>query len=237
MCKHPEQTPDGKYRGVIYERKNKITGKSYVGKTENEKIRKQSWNNKSNNSYGGEKITDARKQYGIGSDVWDYSVLEEVFTDTQEEMKAKLKERETFWIKEKDAVNNGYCGAYGDGNLGSDYDEERKKKCGNAMRGKHHSNATKAKLSKKNKGRHHTKEARAKISKKLKGIKRTDAQKKAQSLRQKGKIPMAATAAAKEWVKQNGAYWKNHPISDEAKANMKKAQQARGTVTGRCRCR
>ena len=40
---------------------------------------------------------------------------------------------------------------------------------------------------------------------------------------------MAATEAAKEWVKQNGSYWKNHPIPDEAKANMKKAQQLRGT--------
>jgi hypothetical protein len=42
-------------------------------------------------------------------------------------------------------------------------------------------------------------------------------------------VPVAATEAAKEWVKQNGSYWKNHPIPDEAKANMKKAQQLRGT--------
>lgn len=41
---------------------------------------------------------------------------------------------------------------------------------------------------------------------------------------------MAATAAAKEWVKQNGGgYWKNRTLPDEAKANMKKAQQERGT--------
>ena len=46
MSKNPERTEDGQYRGVIYERHNKATDQSYVGKTDNEKIRKQSWNNK-----------------------------------------------------------------------------------------------------------------------------------------------------------------------------------------------
>ena len=45
----------------------------------------------------------------------------------------------------------------------------------------------------------------------------------------KGKVPQAATDGAKEWVKQNGGgYWKNHKLSDEAKTNMKAAQQKRG---------
>ena len=34
---------------------------------------------------------------------------------------------------------------------------------------------------------------------------------------------------AAEWVKQNGGYWKTHPISDETKAKMKAAKQASGT--------
>lgn len=49
------------------------------------------------------------------------------------------------------------------------------------------------------------------------------------SARMKGKVPEAAIAGAKEWVKQNGGYWKTHPISDEAKAKMKAAKQASGT--------
>jgi len=229
MSKHPEKTEDGQYRGVIYERHNKATDQSYVGKTDNEKIRKQSWNNKGSRSYGGKKIMEARKEYGTGPDAWDYNVLEEIFSDTHEELDAKLKERETHWIREKDSVENGYNHSYGDGNLGIEYDEERRKLCGDSMRGKHHSEETKALLSAKGKGRHHTDEAKAKISKKLKGLKRTEAQKQAQSARQKGKVPVAATAAAKEWVKQNGSYWKNHPLPDSARANMKKAQQERGT--------
>lgn len=229
MSKNPERTENGQYRGVIYERHNKATDQSYVGKTDNEKIRKQSWNNKGSRSYGGKKIMEARKEYGTGHDAWDYNVLEEIFSDTHEELDAKLKERETHWIREKDSVENGYNHSYGDGNLGIEYDEERRKQCGNAMRGKHHTEETKALLSEKGKGRHHTDDAKTKISKKLKGLKRTEAQKRAQSERQKGIVPVAATAAAKEWVKQNGSYWKSHPLPDSARANMKKAQQERGT--------
>lgn len=230
MSKNPERTENGQYRGVIYERHNKATDQSYVGKTDNEKIRKQCWNNKGSRSYGGKKIMEARKEYGTGPDAWDYNVLEEIFSDTHEELDAKLKERETHWIREKDTVENGYNHSYGDGNLGIEYDEERRKQCGNAMRGKHHTNETKALLSEKGKGRHHTDDAKTKISKKLKGLKRTEAQKQAQSARQKGKVPVAATAAAKEWVKQNGGgYWKNRTLPDSVKANMKKAQQLRGT--------
>lgn len=230
MSKNPEITPDGRYRGVIYERHNKFTGKPYIGKSENEKERIQRWNIKNSKNYGGKKITEARAEYGVGADAWDYSVLEEVFSETHAELRSKLKEREKFWITEKDAVDNGYNGAYGDGNLGVVYDEDRRKMCGNSMRGKHHSDATKAILSQKNKGVKRSDEVKAKISKGLKGKKRTEEQKKAQSLRQKGKVPVAATAAAKEWVKKNGgSYWKNHPIPDSARANMKAAQQKRGT--------
>ena len=173
---------------------------------------------------------EARKEYGTGPDAWDYNVLEEIFSDTHEELDAKLKERETHWIREKDTVENGYNHSYGDGNLGIEYDEERRKQCGNAMRGKHHTDETKAKLSSISRGHHHTPETRAKISEKLKDVVRTEEQKQAQSERMKGIEPVAATEGAKKWVRQNGGgYWKNHPIPDEAKANMKNAQQERGT--------
>lgn len=229
MSKHPEITLDGRYRGVIYEYANVKTDMSYIGKTDNEKVRRHSWNNKSNKAYGGKKLTDARATHGIGTEVWKYEVLEEIFSDTQEGLNTKLKERETYWIREKNSVDNGYNGAYGDGNLGVKFSKDRAAKCDDSMRGKHHSDETKALLSAKGKGRHHTDDTKTKISKKLKGLKRTEAQKQAQSERQKGIVPVAATAAAKEWVKQNGSYWKNHPIPDEARANMKKAQQERGT--------
>ena len=54
---------------------------------------------------------------------------------------------------------------------------------------------------------------------------------KAQSDRMKGKVPTAATEAAKEWVKQNGgSYWKGKKMPEEARAKIKAVQQANGTA-------
>ncbi len=231
MSSKPEQKEDGQYRGVIYEYRNKTTGKPYVGKTDNEMIRRQSWKNNGSKSYGGKKLMEARQQFGTGDDAWDYTILEELFSDSLDSLKKDLKLRETHWIREKDAVENGYNGSYGDGNLGVKFSPERAKHCGDSMRGKHHSEKTKAVISSKSKGRKHTEEAKALISKKLTGIKRTPEQRKAQSERMKGINPVAATAAAKAWVKKNGSYWKSHPVSEETKAKIKETQQERGIDT------
>ena len=53
---------------------------------------------------------------------------------------------------------------------------------------------------------------------------------KAQSDRMKGINPTAATEAAKKWREENGgSYWKGKKIPPEGRANMKAAQQERGT--------
>ncbi len=232
MSKNPEQTDDGKYRGVIYEYHNKNTGKSYVGKTDNEPIRRQSWHNKGCKSYGGKKIMEARKQYGVDQDAWDYHVLEEVFSDTQDDLNATLKSRETYWIKEKDSVENGYNGSYGDGNKGIKFSPERAKRCGDSMRNKHHTDETKAKISAAGLGRVVPGPIRSRISQKLRGKKRTAEQRKAQSDRMKGIVPKAATEGARRWRERNGGgSWKGKKIPPSGRANMKKAQQARGTDT------
>lgn len=78
------------------------------------------------------------------------------------------------------------------------------------------------------KGRKVKDSTKAKISAGNKGKKRSPAQNAAQSKRMKGQTPIAATAGAKAWVANNGGgYWKNHTISDAAKANMKAAQHRR----------
>lgn len=224
----PEQTEDGKFRGVVYCRTHKATGKPYVGETDNEMIRKRSWDNKGSKSYGGTKIMKARQDYGIGSDVWDYEVLEVIILDSREELVKKLLERQTYWIKEKDAVENGFNGSYGDGMLGMKHTPEAKQKISQNHR-TYQSDETKQKLSQVMKGRTVSEATREKISAGNTGKKRTPAQRQAISARLKGKVPQAATDGAKEWVKQNGGgYWKNHPLSAQAKANMKAAQQKRG---------
>lgn len=224
----PEITDDGKFRGVIYCRTHKASGKPYVGETDNEKIRIRSWDNKGSKSYGGTKIMKARQDYGIGPDIWDYKVLEEFIMDSHEELVKTLLSRQTYWITEKDAVENGFNGSYGDGMLGMTHTAESRNKISQNHR-TYQSDETKQKLSQVMKGRTVSSATRAKLSAGNTGKKRTPAQRQAESARLKGKIPQAATDGAKEWVKQNGGgYWKNHKLSEEAKANMKAAQQKRG---------
>ena len=224
----PERTKEGKYRGVIYEYRNNESGLSYVGKADNEANRRSQWNKPKSNAYAGMKIAAARKQYGVGLDVWSYAVLEENITDTHEELLIWLKQTETEWIRKKDSKENGYNGSYGDGMKGCRHTQESKQKI-SAHHRHYQSDETKAKLSALGKGRHHTEESKAKISAAKKGVPKTTEQRKAMSDARKGVVPVAAVEGAKEWVKKNGAYWKNHPIPDEAKAHMKAAQQARGT--------
>lgn len=225
---NPEITADGKFRGVVYVRILKATGKPYVGETDNEKIRKRSWDNKGSKSYGGTKIMKARQDYGIGPDIWDYKVLEELIMDSHDELVKTLLSRQTYWIKEKDAVENGFNSSYGDGMLGRKHTEASR-----ALISKNHrtyqTDETKKKISQIMKGRTVSQETRDKISAGNRGKKRTLEQRQAQSEMRKGKVPQAATEGAKRWVKQNGGgYWKNHTLSEEAKANMKAAQQKRG---------
>lgn len=230
MSKNPEKTSNGMFRGVIYKYTNKDTQKPYVGKADNEKDRRKQWEKPGkSNAYAGEKIAEARKQYGVGPEAWDYTVLEEILADTHDELKRQLKGRETEWIHQEDAVENGYNSSYGDGMTGRKHTPESRKKISDNHR-RYQSEATKEKISAAGKGRHLTEETKAKISAGNKGKKRTQAQNQAQSARMKGVVPTAATEGAKKWVKENGgSYWKNHPIPEEAKANMKAAQQARGT--------
>lgn len=173
----------------------------------------------------------ARQDYGIGPDIWDYEVLEELIMDSHDGLVKMLLSRQTYWIKEKDAVENGFNSSYGDGMLGRKHTEASR-----ALISKNHrtyqSDETKQKLSQVMKGRTVSDATKAKISAGNRGKKRTIEQRQAQSEMRKGKVPQAATNGAKEWVKQNGGgYWKNHQLSDEAKANMKAAQQQRGRKT------
>lgn len=225
---------DGKFEGVIYERYNRHTKKSYVGEAANEATRIASWKNSSNNSYGGKKITEARKKYGVGSDVWNYNILEKVFADTEEELEELLEQKETDWIYRKDSVNNGYNGSYGKGNLGMDFTAEHREKI-SANHRNYQSEEAKQKISASNTGRTLTPETRAKISEKNTGKKRTPQQKAAESSRMKNDpnlseriANMNAARKAKHAIYGNPR--KGSKVTDPAVLQkMKALQQARGT--------
>lgn len=119
---------DKPYKGIIYCHKLKETDECYVGETKDENARKQNWNS-SKSSYGGPKIKEARENYGIDDSIWSYGKLETVTADTEEELDAKLKERESHWIKALDSVEHGFNANYGGrGMTGLALTEEHKKK-------------------------------------------------------------------------------------------------------------
>ena len=217
--------------GIVYRYSNLVKGNeygwSYIGETMDEKNRKRNWR-KTDDKYANARLTEAKRKWGVNN--WTYHVLESVdkYYDV-EDLKAKLYELEEAYIDKYNTIVEGYNESKGGtGNKGRNFSQTHRAKIGAASLGRTHTAATKAKISASNKGRVLSLKTKQKISMGNLGKKRTDEMKKAQSDRQKGIVPQAATDAAKEWVKTNGAYWKNHPIPQSMKDNMKAAQQKRG---------
>ena len=219
------------FEGIVYRYINTAEGDeygwSYVGTTMNEKVRRSNWNKKNNKNYGGAKINEARQRFGLGN--FRYEVLARLYSDNEEDLQRQLKEKETEFITLYNSINNGYnTSAGGTGNKGVNFSATHRANIGAASKGRIHSDVTKQKISDKMKGRKVKDSTKAKISAGNKGKKRSPAQNAAQSKRMKGQTPIAATAGAKAWVANNGGgYWKNHTISDAAKANMKATQHRR----------
>ena len=202
--------------------------KNYIGQTDNMKERDSSWNKVNNDNYGGKKITEARKKYGVTPDVWLTEEIEKVYAETEPELKAKLNERETYYIRFYDSVENGFNGSYGRGMQGLSHSDAAKAKI-SAHHRKTQTNATKAKISASTKGHSVSDLTKVKISEGNKGKSRTEAVKAALSAKRKGKEPKAASEGLQQYIAKNG----HGPTlgikqSDEAKTNMKIAQQKLG---------
>lgn len=100
-------------RGIIYKYTGP-NGKSYIGQTINEKLRRKLWKS-SNNHYAGDKIDRARAKYG--KDTFDYSILFEKNFSTNDIASIWLNIAEQYYIQLYDSVANGYnCEAGGGGN-------------------------------------------------------------------------------------------------------------------------
>lgn len=217
------------YEGVVYSYQNTADdNKMYVGCTPRERTRRYSWRNWKN-AYAGEKIKTARKNSTLSD--WSYKVEERLYSENIQDLQAKLEEREAYYIDFYDSCNNGYnSNRGGSGHTGMIRSEETRRKISRNHRD-YQSKEAREKLSNSLLGHEVKESTRDKISKGNSGKVRTDEMKQAQSERLKGVEPVAATIGAKTWVKENGGgYWSNHELSDEAKANMKAAQQKRGTA-------
>lgn len=135
-------------RGVVYVyvnySNNNEFGKSYVGCTTEENIRKKQWDSE-NEHYAGKKIDEARKSY---KDSFVYRVEEVFWGDDKSEMEKYLEKREAFYIQVYDSYNNGYNSNMGGrGNLGVKMSNETKQKMRERKLGTKRSDETKTKIS------------------------------------------------------------------------------------------
>ena len=231
--KSAHQSSGGLLSGVIYRYTLKTPGidcgKVYIGHTMHEHQRKRQWNNLHNSRYGGDKIQNARAKYGVKD--WNYDVLEALTAATEEDLRAKLRQRETYWITKEFADTNGFNSCKGSGMQGKHHTAHSKQLISQNHRSYQTANA-KTKISSSMKGRVVSQATKSKISAGNKGKKRTPAQNQAQSKRLKGIEPKAASAGLQAYIQKNG----HGPTlgikqSVQARANMKKAQQSRGTIT------
>ena len=159
--------------GIIY-RYISPSGKSYIGQTTNEKIRREHWN--TIGPYSGVKIDRARIKYGIKN--FKYEVLIRTKYKTKKEAKEDSDKLEIYYIGLYDSYRNGYnCTLGGSTTLGFQFTEETKNKISKSRIGKKMSNETKMLLSNMSKGRKFNDTHKANISKALKGRKCTLADK------------------------------------------------------------
>lgn len=109
----------GLYEFTAYYYRNKITGKYYCGVTLHPDNRKSIWKG-ANNGYAGKKLNNARKQYGIGDDVWEYNSTIVLVADINDVI-ATMENVERALILKYGSYNNGYnsnLGGLGRGSKG-----------------------------------------------------------------------------------------------------------------------
>lgn len=90
-------------RGIIYGYYQQLSNKWYVGMTIDEITRKSGHRSGKRTGVIFKKALD---KYGYNS--FDYVILEEVFDEDKVKLMEILREREKYYIKEKDSFKNGY---------------------------------------------------------------------------------------------------------------------------------
>lgn len=174
----------------IYGIENRVEHKWYVGKSIN--LYKRLGGHIDRLRRGDHPLLDLQADYNrLGHGAFEVYVLE--FCDLN-----VLNKRECFWIKEKDAVKNGYCTSTGGYSAnGVKHSEEAKRKQSEAQKGHVVSQETRNKISQSNKGRdagfgghHHTDEAKEKIAQAKRGVPMSQSVKDAVSKANKGKTPV-----------------------------------------------
>lgn len=135
--------------GIIY-KYTSPSGKSYIGQTTNESLRRKNWFN-SKYHYAGRKIDRARKKYG--RDKFSYEILVKNTYSSREIAIEDLNRLEIYYIGLYDSYRNGYNSTIGgDGVVGLKLTPEQIEKVRKANLGRTIPIEQRRKASIKNKG-------------------------------------------------------------------------------------
>lgn len=96
---------DQMIRGIIY-KYTSPSNKVYIGQTINEKDRRRKFLNKENVSYSGPKINRAIEKYGAEN--FKYEIIFVIESYNKDEIIKILNEKEKYFIKLFDSIDNGY---------------------------------------------------------------------------------------------------------------------------------
>lgn len=216
----------------IYEIRNKINNKIYIGQSINIEERWQKHGYLLNNY----KSDSAHLQHAwdkYGAENFEFNILEEV------EDSSLLNDKEIYWIKQKQSNIRqfGYNISGGGGNIITS--EETKQKMSKSLKGKfsgekhhmygkQHSKETKEKISQAQKGKKLSDEHKQKISEKSKLNKHTEETKQKISNSHKGKIMSEETKNKLSESKKGRIPWnkgKKNIYSEESLEKMKNSKK------------
>lgn len=134
----------------IYVVTNKETGKKYVGKSLNIKVRwsRHKYNLRDNIHWN----IEMQQDYNFyGDDIFNFEIIHEMPLSTTDEV---LCEMEVEYIEKLNTFNDGYNETLGGiGNKGRTFSEEARANMGSGLRGKNHTEESKASISKNKKKR------------------------------------------------------------------------------------
>lgn len=154
--------------GIIY-RYISPSGKSYIGQTTNEKLRRKSWfASKGPYTRPASKIAKARYKYGIEN--FKYEILHKSIYSSKEIAVQDLNRLEIYYIGLYDSYKNGYnCTLGGDGVVGVKLTDAQKEKLRLKNLGKVMSDESKKKIGEASRYWQNTPEGKAKMSAARKG--------------------------------------------------------------------
>ena len=212
--------------GCVYQAKNKVNGKLYIGQTIHE-LGKRKYQHKWSADKGNTSVfLRAIRKYGWGNFEWKI-LFKSNDSDKLNNMEVKLIKRfGTLTPNGYNVANGGerFAGFTG-GMTGKKHSEETKAKMKKARKLFHHTSEAKAKLSIASKGRKLSDEHKAKISKSLRGRKLSEEHKARVGKANRGRTLPPISEETRARIREASSGRKLGPFSKEHRKNLSEAHK------------